>query len=156
MHEFEGGLFFFSSIGRHSWCALVPGVQMCALPILLPGFGGSDSMAWRAFVNLLTERGFDGPFEIENEAKNSKDTGSLAATTQGFEAAVKFLAPMVWGLQENRGYAYLNGSPLTLPALSDIPVTTIDQLRSEERRVGKEYVGPCRSRGRPSIKKKKT
>lgn len=95
---------------------------------MLPGFGGSDSMDWRAFVNLLTERGFDGPFEIENEAKNSKDTGSLAATTQGFEAAVKFLAPMVWGLQENLGYAYLHGSPLTLPALSDIPVTTIDQL----------------------------
>src|SRR5690606_13826115 len=47
---------------------------------MLPGFGGSDSMDWRAFIDLLSDRGFSGPYEIENEAKNSKDTGNLAAT----------------------------------------------------------------------------
>lgn len=95
---------------------------------MLPGFGGSDSMDWRAFVDRLIERGFNGPFEIENEAKNSKDTGNLAATVQGYEATIKFLAPMVWGLQENVGYTYFNGSPLTTPMSRDIPVTTIDKL----------------------------
>src|SRR3546814_3219101 len=32
-------LFFFSSRRRHTRCALVTGVQTCALPILLPGKG---------------------------------------------------------------------------------------------------------------------
>lgn len=95
---------------------------------MLPGFGGSDSMDWRAFVDWLTEKGFDGPFEIENEAKNSKDTGSLAATVQGYEATVKFLAPMIWGIQKDLGYTYLHGSPLRSPTLKNIAVTTIDQL----------------------------
>ncbi|MGV3762254.1 sugar phosphate isomerase/epimerase family protein [Parapedobacter sp.] len=95
---------------------------------MLPGFGGSDSMDWRAFVDKLFEKGFHGPFEIENEARNSKDTGNLAATVQGYEAAVKFLAPMVWGLQEDLGYSYLHGSPLRTPAAANIAVTTIDRL----------------------------
>ncbi len=95
---------------------------------MLPGFGGSDSMDWRAFVDLLVTKGFSGPYEIENEAKNSKDTGNLAATIQGYEAAVKFLAPMVWELQEDFGYAYRNGPALVQPAVRDIPVTTIDKL----------------------------
>src|SRR5690606_35492848 len=46
---------------------------------MLPGFGGSDSMDWRAFVDQLLEKGFDGVFEIENEARNSKDTGNMGA-----------------------------------------------------------------------------
>ncbi len=29
---------------------------------MLPGFGGSDSMDWRAFVEALLAKGFDGPF----------------------------------------------------------------------------------------------
>ena len=95
---------------------------------MLPGFGGSDSMDWRAFVDRLGERGFDGPFEIENEARNSKDTGNFAATVQGYKAAVMFLAPMLWGLEAEKGYAYALGSPLTMPHVRDIPVTTIDQL----------------------------
>jgi len=95
---------------------------------MLPGFGGSDSMDWRAFVDRLIEKGFDGPFEIENEALNSKDTGNLAATVQGFKASVTFLAPMLWTIQGDLGYTYLHRAPLTPPGLRDIPVTTIDQL----------------------------
>lgn len=95
---------------------------------MLPGFGGSDSMDWRAFVDKLIEKGYNGPFEIENEAKNSKDTGNLAAIIQGYEATVNFLAPMLWGLHREMGYTYLHGSPLPSRVLRDIPVTTIDQL----------------------------
>ena len=94
---------------------------------MLPGFGGSDSMDWRAFVSVLTERGFNGPYEIENEARNSKDTGSLGAIIQGFQAAVGFLRPMLWELTTN-GYTYAEVKPLTQPQASDIPVRTIDQL----------------------------
>lgn len=95
---------------------------------MLPGFGGSDSMDWRAFVDLLTESGFDGPYEIENEAKNSKDTGNLAATVQGYQAAVRFLSPMLWDLDEAVGYAYRASSSLSQPQVNDLPVLTIDQL----------------------------
>ena len=63
---------------------------------MLPGFGGSDSMDWRAFVRPLQERGFNGPFEIENEAALSKGTGNLSAIMQGFRATTLHLAPMLW------------------------------------------------------------
>ena len=95
---------------------------------MLPGFGGSDSMDWRAFVDLLNEKGFDGPFEIENEAKNSKDTGNLAATKQGYQAAVHFLAPMLWQLDEIAGYAPRAVPPLKRPLVHDVEVMTIDRL----------------------------
>src|SRR3546814_18752980 len=36
--------FFFSSRRRHTRCALVTGVQTCALPICFHGFGGSSSL----------------------------------------------------------------------------------------------------------------
>ncbi|WP_229738643.1 sugar phosphate isomerase/epimerase family protein [Parapedobacter pyrenivorans] len=95
---------------------------------MLPGFGGSDSMDWRAFVDLLTERGFDGPYEIENEAKNSKDTGNAVATIQGYQAAVRFLSPMLWDLDEITGYAHRGGRPLKQPDGRDVPVMTMDRL----------------------------
>ena len=95
---------------------------------MLPGFGGSDSMDWRAFVELLSDRGFTGPYEIENEARNSKDTGNLAAIVQGFQAATAFLAPMLWDLDSERGYQHRASSPLVEPAVSDVPVLTMDRL----------------------------
>ena len=95
---------------------------------MLPGFGGSDSMDWRAFVELLSDRGFTGPYEIENEARNSKDTGNLAAIVQGFQAATAFLAPMLWDLDSERGYQHRASSPLVEPVVSDVPVLTMDRL----------------------------
>lgn len=95
---------------------------------MLPGFGGSDHMDWRAFVDKLREGGFDGPFEIENEAKNSKDTGNLMATIQGYEAAIRFLSPMLWNLGP-KGYAYKNETSLQMRSgQQDIPVKTMNDL----------------------------
>src|SRR3546814_3982921 len=49
--------FFFSSERRHTSCALVTGVQTCALPIYTPAdcaaFGGDDSVQ----VNAFREKG---------------------------------------------------------------------------------------------------
>lgn len=95
---------------------------------MLPGFGGSDSMDWRGFVDTLQERGYTGPFEIENEAKNSKDTGNFAATNQGFATCINFLAPMLWDLDVQEGYKYRNESALNNVRVEDIPIITIDQL----------------------------
>src|SRR3546814_4297662 len=57
--------FFFSSIRRHTRCALVTGVQTCALPIsaslfYFPVFrhvAASASPAYPVFVPARTERG---------------------------------------------------------------------------------------------------
>ncbi|MGJ1268500.1 sugar phosphate isomerase/epimerase family protein [Sphingobacterium spiritivorum] len=95
---------------------------------MLPGFGGSDSMDWRGFVETLQDRGYSGPFEIENEAKNSKDTGNFAATNQGFTTCINFLAPMLWDLDVEQGYTYRNKNTLKNVHAEDIPVVTIDQL----------------------------
>lgn len=96
---------------------------------MLPGFGGSDSMDWRNFVTVLNERGFSGPYEIENEAKNSKDTGNLAATIQGYQAAVSFLGPMLWDLDDAKGYAPPPSISLRDMKPKDIPVMTMEQLK---------------------------
>ncbi|MCH7399954.1 sugar phosphate isomerase/epimerase [Belliella sp. DSM 107340] len=95
----------------------------------LPGFGLGDSMDWRAFVNILNEKGFEGPFEIENEAKLSKQTGSLAAIMQGCKAAVQNLAPLLWPLNEN-GFCYSEAEikPLKDLERQDVPVKTMRDL----------------------------
>ncbi len=96
---------------------------------MMPGFGGSDSMDWREFAEVLHERGFKGAFEMENEANNSKGTGNLGATVQGFRATVGFLAPMLWPLGEE-GYAYdrTGHRPLSESVPGDIPLRTMDDL----------------------------
>ena len=96
---------------------------------MMPGFGGSDSMDWRRFVNVLNEKGFAGPYEMENEAALSKGTGNEGAIMQGYKATLLFLAPMLWPLTE-KGYAYnqAKNPPLKQPDRKDVPVVTMDQL----------------------------
>ncbi len=96
---------------------------------MLPGFGGSDSMDWRAFVDTLKAKGFKGPFEIENEAHNSKGTGNMGAIVQGFQATVLNLSPMLWPLREN-GYQYDDSQvqPLKDVCKKDIPVVTMKDI----------------------------
>jgi sugar phosphate isomerase/epimerase len=97
---------------------------------MLPGFGGNDSMDWRGFLEALMQRGYDGPFVIENEAANSAHTGNLGATVQGFRTAVLCLAPIVWPLKPDVGYRFDTSKlqPFTdLPA-KDIPVRTVREL----------------------------
>jgi len=94
---------------------------------MLPGFGGTDHMDWNLFTSILSEKGFTGPFEIENEARNSKDTGNMSAITQGFAATIRFLGPMLWNLSEN-GYTYQPTGSLKEPQATDIPVITMDEL----------------------------
>ncbi|WP_234733018.1 sugar phosphate isomerase/epimerase family protein [Tellurirhabdus bombi] len=96
---------------------------------LMPGFGGSDSHDWRAFCDVLKERGFTGPFEMENEADLSKGTGNMAATVQGFKATTLFLAPMLWPLSDN-GYSYNRENECSLKNVqrTDKPIVTMEKL----------------------------
>jgi sugar phosphate isomerase/epimerase len=95
----------------------------------LPGFGVGDSMDWRAFVNILKERGFTGPFEIENEAKLSKQTGKLGAIMQGCKAAVQNLAPLLYPLTEE-GFVYPQNEITLLKDTDrkDVKVVTMEEL----------------------------
>jgi len=97
---------------------------------MMPGFGGSDSMDWRSFVDTLNERGFDGPYEMENEAANSKATGNEAAILQGYAASRLFLSPMLWPLTE-QGYQYDQQKYVPLKDLNrkDIPEVTMHDLK---------------------------
>ncbi|MEQ9378963.1 MAG: sugar phosphate isomerase/epimerase [Imperialibacter sp.] len=96
---------------------------------MVPGFGGSDSMDWRKFVDVLNERGFNGPYEMENEAKLSKATGNEGAIMQGYKASLLFLAPMLWPLGE-KGYAYDRGknAPLKQPRREDLKIVSMNDL----------------------------
>lgn len=96
---------------------------------MLPGFGGSDSMDWRAFIDTLKAKGFAGPFEIENEAALSKGTGNMGAIMQGYKATTLNLAPLLWELTE-AGYQYNDRGLRELKQIAskDIPVVTMDEL----------------------------
>jgi len=94
---------------------------------MLPGFGGTDDMDWRAFVELLNKKGFDGPYEIENEAQNSKGKGNIAAISQGYQAAISFLSPMLWDLGNN-GYQFNYTRELVQRDRGDIAVREIKDL----------------------------
>lgn len=95
----------------------------------LPGFGLGDSMDWRAFVGILKENRFSGPFEIENEAVLSKQTGKMGAIVQGCKAAVQNLAPLLWELGDE-GWQYPTREYHSLLEVNrkKVPLVTMDSL----------------------------
>ena len=98
----------------------------------LPGFGGTDSIDWTAFLDKLQALGYAGPLAIENEACDSKGTDNLGAILQGFRASVLCLAPKLWPLASGEGYQYnmLGVKPLLTEGIParDLEPVTIDQL----------------------------
>src|SRR3546814_3455129 len=102
--------FFFSSRRRHTRCALVTGVQTCALPIYLQS--GAD---------------------IAHKA------GFVAFGSRKWELFRK--------VDELRGGVRV--PVLIYPSHEDVPAKLSFVVRSEERRVGKEWVRTCRSRWSP-------
>src|SRR3546814_3331398 len=104
--------FFCSSRRRHTSCALVTGVQTCALPI----------------CNLMTEwharyggRGVMIYWHVERRA--------TCVHSQLKRCSSSEVASMIEGVLRH--------------------CTDMEIQRSEERRVGKECVSTCRSRGSP-------
>src|SRR3546814_17448528 len=131
--------FFFSSRRRHTRCALVTGVQTCALPIfllasLLPVRGAAvpvaQGVSTAAIILLFFLNGVRLPRdEVLHGIRNWKlQAGNLAFC---------FVAMALLGVAAQAA---------TAPFL---PAT-----RSEERRVGKECVSTCRYRWSPYPSKK--
>src|SRR3546814_7199139 len=128
-------MFFFSSRGRHTRCALVTGVQTFALPIA--GLVSCISVVWLsapdlAITQLLVE----------------------AVTTILLLLGLRWLPkriPQVW--PEGRApfrVRLRRATDFSIAVAAGAGMALISYaVRSEERRVGKECVRTCRSRWSP-------
>src|SRR3546814_13549277 len=112
--------FFFSSRRRHTRCALVTGVQTCALPISLnQPVIQRDIMIVRTRVLVVGA----GPVGV---------TAAYRLAQMGIDAIL---------LEANADCPEdMRASTFHPPSLA-----MMAELRSEERRVGKECVSTCRS-----------
>src|SRR3546814_11876223 len=90
-------LFFFSSRRRHTRCALVTGVQTCALPIYLVGLRSSitgeivmDEVEIGADQMLPKVSGLRGPFTCLNSARYGIAWGALGAAEACWHTARQY------------------------------------------------------------------
>src|SRR3546814_3214539 len=120
--------FFFSSRRRHTRCALVTGVQMCALPISPPVAVGVGAERTAYQFIFAIERG--------GHTVHRTDESTLAAA----DHAIANFRPTVHRIPSARIHKIV----------CIIRFQTV-KSRSEERRVGKECVRTCRSRVWPYI-----
>src|SRR3546814_18733032 len=130
-------LLFFSSRRRHTRCALVTGVQTCALPIcckVADGVGAFIAKTGRkpGLAVVLVGEDPASSVYVRNKGKMT-----VAAGMESME----FKLPASIGEEE---------------LLDLVEELNADErvARSEERRVGKECVSTCRSRWSPYHKQK--
>src|SRR3546814_8241976 len=116
-------MFFFSSRRRHTRCALVTGVQTCALPISV--FGMAPRMRIDLLVNDFTYRAVTDRAVVIFEGDAKRNYIHVRDVAKAFIHAID-------------NYETMNAEPYN-DGLS----------RSEERRVGQECVSTCRSRWSP-------
>src|SRR3546814_14482438 len=121
------GCFFFSSRRRHTRCALVTGVQTCALPIF--GYGSQQRPLYDGFSLTIAA---------------GERVALVGPSGSGKSTFVKLLQRLY---DVDAGRILIDGQ--------DIAGVTLDSLRSEERGVGKECVSTCRSWWSPNHYKKK-
>src|SRR3546814_14861536 len=124
--------FFFSSRRRHTRCALVTGVQTCALPVFavlqrIIALGDFRQRLDRERASL-----FGGHGAMPTELHASADIVGVSVIDEVCSCARR----------HNEGAKALQ---LTAPA----GVLAFAGRRSVERRVGKECVSTCRSRWSP-------
>src|SRR3546814_14485898 len=117
-------------------CALVTGVQTCALPI-------SDSVTLTLIRNDLS-------FASAGVTRNQRAAG--AAVDHAFAPDSAVYANLVGAsvAQAQAAFDQLSGE---IHASAVAAAVTDAGLRSEERRVGKECVSTCRSRWPPDHQK---
>src|SRR3546814_11836545 len=79
--------FFFSSRRRHTRCALVTGVQTCALPIWV--FRGRGGTGGRCVIALVDDRVGDAAREIRRQQRTLAAAHDLAADLPALPARGK-------------------------------------------------------------------
>src|SRR3546814_16425702 len=125
-------LFFFSSRRRHTRCALVTGVQTCALPISLPRL-------YTAYCRIY--QASDEPNNSSNRSPNHRSNTSISASVTGTgsgrsSVTVHVLRSCLGGLQENG-----HGSPSSSSSCSDaVGGMPRRERKPDEGRVGTECV----------------
>src|SRR3546814_16152852 len=132
---------FFSSRRRHTRCALVTGVQTCALPIsqaqaqLRAPLFEDKVIDFIIDLAKVTERDVTADELREEEEKAAEEKPKTAAKPKAKKAATKDKGDKAKGAEGE---------------------AAAGEERSEERRVGEEWVSTCRSRMAPEQYKKKT
>src|SRR3546814_2349534 len=116
-------IFFFSSRRRHTRCALVTGVQTCALPICLGG-DIADQIGKYLEVGRPTR-------DIDMAAQHMRLAGV-------FDLCVEKVVETT-----------LDAVDQSVKQIDALLYFKLGPGRSEERRVGKECVSTCRSRWSP-------
>src|SRR3546814_13142538 len=133
-------VFFFSSRRRHTRCALVTGVQTCALPILKdirllapierPSKFLGIGMNYGAHAAEAKSLGIDTP---QHQLWFNKQTTCLSGPFDTIEP----------GVTKKLDYE------AELAVVIGMAAKSVSTARSEERRVGKACVCTCRSRWSP-------
>src|SRR3546814_10664571 len=150
--------FFFSSRRRHTRCALVTGVQTCALPISATAGKGPAPRPERACLVGAAGCIHGGGFSPESPMTAYEELSRRFKRLRALQEAAGVLqwdmsAMMPSGGAEARTEQLATLSVVCHEILAD---PKLDELfdrasdeRSEERRVGKECVSTCRSRWSP-------
>src|SRR3546814_11591409 len=106
------GYFFFSSRRRHTRCALVTGVQTCALPIFSPADSGlwNDAQveAWAPITHFIREAGSLAGMQLAHAGRKAStavpwDGGGALSVAQGGWRPI--VAPSVLAFDEENGRA---------------------------------------------------
>src|SRR3546814_12102857 len=140
---------FFSSRRRHTRCALVTGVQTCALPISSEHLRDSSYLVARAATEQ--ECGHSGFLPLRDallDGARGADDVHVVDQLVGDQGRCPFTVPGEEQLLD------LVGDALVAHPFEDLLVAVgflgPHPARSEERRVGTECVSTCRSRWSPN------
>src|SRR3546814_17490242 len=135
--------FFFSSRRRHTRCALVTGVQTCALPILKQN--ALTTLVDNVFNASLSAGYYGKGFNFTSQTAWQTNHRYYTDPIDG-----DFSTADVLEIVNNYGDEWNNVKVLTKEfrfTSTDADDSRVDWTRSDERRVGKECVSTCRSRG---------
>src|SRR3546814_14714044 len=148
---------FFSSRRRHTRCALVTGVQTCALPISRAALANQSAVTYTVPTSgTMNTAGLVSGLSKFGDAANQ--VGAWVMHSKVFFDLMQFQIGTSANGDIVSGVALQGANPLTLnrPVIvTDSSSLTVSggsgsgaftNYRSAERRVGKEWVSTCRSR----------
>src|SRR3546814_18243263 len=121
-------IFFFSSRRRHTRCALVTGVQTCALSVVENIMTGLTPIMNDGVANLL----FRPIRQARRERERQHQAADAIETFELHDDVHSRVADLPLGIQRKVDFARATMSK--------------PKVRPEERRVGKEWISTCRSR----------
>src|SRR3546814_10156689 len=154
-------IFFFSSRRRHTRCALVTGVQTCALPISSKMVSLRFPLEELAAMELVAARsGLTRAQWIKRTLRWQLWTraGELRLVPGSHRAIIRLVGQVrAIGRSLNQAVKAVNAAnrPDSSLEIQQAAPAVIAREKSTELRLGKEWVSTCRFRGSPYHYKKK-